>query len=252
MGRPKDSSVHSDSKIINALLYKPRRFSEFERALIEENPVEMPDDIPEDVKIKNPDAWKRFVKAHEKFWRIPRKTLARRLKALVAKGWIIRRVLPEHGHHVEYRLNFSMADKMLEELPLPELRLTRSQVKLLKKIDAVVPLKEELPGLEKLSDNEVLEIFLRLRSGEFVCPKCLEKGEEKKACNVSKDVDGRLYCRNCGEEVSSEECENLLAKVIRMEFSKKFHKSMKGTLRFFDAIDKQLEKTNYAPSRSDG
>lgn len=240
MGRPKGSTVHSDTKIILALLYKPRRFSEFEWALVKEFRGKM----PENVEAKSVEAWKRFVRGHEKFWRIPRKTLARRLKTLVAKGWIIRKILPEHGHHVEYRLDFSMADEMLEELPMPELRLTRSQVKLLKKIDAVVPLKEELVGLEKLSDNEVLEIFLRLRRGEFVCPGCLEKGEGKKACNVSKDVDGRLYCRNCGEEVLLEECEELLKEIIRKQFSRKFDKSIRETLRFFDAIDRQLEKEN--------
>lgn len=234
MGRPKGSTAHSDAKIIHALLYRPRRFSEFELALVEE----FGRDLPKDVEEKNVTFWKGFVRS----WRIPRKTLARRLKALVAKGWVIRTVLPEHGHHVEYRLNFSKSEEMLKELPVPELRLTRSQVKLMRKIDAVIPLKEELPALEKFSTKEVLEIFLRLRSGEFVCPKCLEKGEGKKALNVSKDADGRFYCRNCGEEVSLEECEEHLKDIIRKEFSKKLEKSRKEILRFFDAIDQQLEE----------
>ena len=236
MGRPKGSTAHSDSKIILALLYKERRFSEFEWALVEE----FGQDLPKDVKVKNAEFWKHFVRS----WRISRKTLARRLKALVTKGWIVRKVLPKQGHHVEYRLNFSKADEMLEKLPLPELRLTRSQTKLLKTLDAVVPLEQELPAIGKFPHERVLDIFLRLRSGQFVCPKCLKKGEGEKALNVSRDVDGRFYCRNCGEEVSLEECEELLKEIIRKEFSRKFEKSIRETLRFFDAIDQQLEKEN--------
>jgi len=234
MGRPKGSIVHSDIKIILALLFRPRKFSELEWALVEE----FQDEFVGNAKRRNDLALKHF----ERTWRLPRKTLARRLKVLVAKGWVVRGVLPEHGHHVEYSLDFSKAGEMLKELPFPKLRLTRSQIKLTRKIDAVTPLKEEIQKLDKLSIDEVLEIFFRLRSGEFVCPKCLRKGEGKKALNVSKDVDGRLYCRNCGEEVSSEECEELLKSIMRREFSKKFGNSIRETLQFFDAIDQQPEE----------
>jgi len=234
MGRPKGSTDRSDTKIILALLYRPRRFSEFEWALVEE----FGRDLPKEVKVKHPIVWKGFVRT----WGIPRKTLARRLKALVAKGWIIRTVLPIHGHHVEYRLNFSKREEMLKESPSPELHLTRSQVKLIKKAEAVTPLKEELPGLDRFSRDEVLDIFLRLRSGEFVCPKCLEKGEGERALNVSKDADGRFYCRNCGEEVLPEECEELREEIFRKNFSKISHEFMKDISRFFAAIDRQIEE----------
>jgi len=241
MGRPKGSTWHSDSKIMLALQFKPRRFNEFEWSLVEEPLFKI--SIPEDPKTKNIEAWKHRVRQHEKIWRIPRKTLARRLKVLVAKGWVIRTVLPEHGHHVEYRLNFSKREEMLKELPVPELRLTRSQAELLREVDAVIPLEEELPALGSLSHDEVLKIFLRLRGGEL-CPKCLEKGAGKKAMHVSKDNDGRLYCRNCGEEVSLEECEELLEKIRRRELNRKLDKSFREIQRFFDAIDQQLEENN--------
>lgn len=235
MGRPKGSTVHSDTKIIVALLHRPRRFSEFEWALVEEYGR----DLPEDAEARNPEYWKRFVKS----WRLPRKTLARRLKAFLAKDWVIRTVLPLHGHNVEYRLNFSKMDEMVEELPVPELRLVRSQARFMRKVDAVIPLKEELPGLEKLSADRVVEIFFRLRSGEFVCPNCLAKGECEKALDVLKNVDGRFYCRNCGQEVLLEECEKLLKQVLGKEFSKKLRKSRRETLEFLDGIRKQLEES---------
>lgn len=215
MGRPKGSTVHSDTKIILALLYKSRRFSEFEWALVEE-----------------------FGRS----WRIPRKTLARRLKALRAKGWIVRIVLPKHGHHVEYQLNFSKADEMLKELPLPELRLTRSQIKFLNTVDAVIPLEEELPAIGKFPHERVLDIFLRLRSGEFVCPKCLKESEGEKGLNVLKGADGRFYCRNCGGEILLEECEELLEEIMEKALRKGIEAGFQDVRRLLDAIDRQLRK----------
>ena len=160
---------------------------------------------------------------------------------LVAKGWVIRTVLPEHGHHVEYRLNFSKGKEMLEELPVPKLRLTRSQVRLEKKADAVFPLKEELPALDNLPHDKVLELFLRLRSGES-CPKCLLRGEGKNATNAWQDVDGKFYCRNCGEEISIEECDELLSEILERNSRKIYIEGLKDMQRFFNAIDKQLRK----------
>lgn len=237
MARPKGSTAHSDSKIILALLYKPRRFSEFENALIEE----LARDLPDDFESIDPNSWKRIFRP----WRLPRKTLARRLKALVAKGWVIKSRLPIHGRHVEYRLNFSKADEMLEELHLSEVHFTRSQIRFLKTVNAVVPLREEIPAIESFSHERVLEIYRRLRRGEFVCPKCLRKGKAEKALNVihaPEGVCGTFYCRNCSEEVSLVECEEFLKELIRKEVDRKIHKAFSDGLRFFDAIERQLEK----------
>jgi len=238
MGRPKGSTRHSDGKIIQALLYRPRRFSEFEWALIEEHSW----GLPEDIKVKRPKHWKDFVR----FWKIPRTTLARRLRELVAKGWVIRKVLPEKGHHVEYSLDFSKADEILEDLPTPDLQLTKSQKKLMKRVDAVVPLKRGLPHLRNWPNEEVIDVFLRLRSGEFVCPKCLKRGGVEKAMNVLKDADGTLYCRNCGEEIRSEECSNLLSGIQLEVLERELDAIFKEMTRFTSAIDQQLRKRRKA------
>ncbi|HDQ06592.1 MAG TPA: hypothetical protein ENN36_07720, partial [Candidatus Bathyarchaeota archaeon] len=182
MGRPKGSTVHSDTKIILALLLKPRRFSEFEWALVEDYKQGLLDDAG---KPKNPVYWKRFVKT----WRLSKKTLARRLDALVARGWVIKRRLPIHGRHVEYLLNFSKSDEILEELHIPKLKFTRSEKRLLKKIYRVVPLRDAFPELENMSSEEFLDLFCRLDGGKYVCPSCLAKGEGKKAMDVSL-IDG--------------------------------------------------------------
>lgn len=238
MGRPKNSTHHSDAKIMLALQYKPRRFNEFEWALLEIFPLE----LPEDAKEKNPVAWNRLKRSHERIWKIPRKTLARRLKALVAKGWVIRKVLPVHGHHVEYHLNFDKRKEMLRELPpLPLLSMTRSQARLSRTLDAVDPLKEEILGLENLPDDEVLEMYLRLCGGEM-CPKCFENEGAEKAMNVVKESDGRVYCRNCGREISIEECEEFLEKIMRKDSEKRSKEFYEQITKFFGAIDKQLEE----------
>lgn len=174
-------------------------------------------------------------------WRIPRKTLARRLKVLVAKGWIIRKVLPEHGHHVEYSLNSAKAEEILKALPTPNLQLTTPQKKLVKTAWVTVPVTEEFSALRNSSTEKILEVYLRLRSGEFVCPKCLKRGGVEKALDVFKDSNGRFYCRNCGEEISSDECNELLKEIMLEAFQRDLNEASKDISRFLEAIDKQLK-----------
>jgi len=233
MGRPEGSTIHSDTKIILALLLKPRRFSEFEWALVEEYGR----DLSNDAEFRNPEYWKRFVR----FQRLPRKTLARRLKALVAKGWVIKKRLPLHGRHVEYRLNFSKSDEILEDLPIPELRFTRSEKRLLKKIFRVVPLRDEFPELENMSGDDFLDLFCRLDGGKYVCPSCLVKGEGKKAMNVSLK-DGSFFCRNCCLEIKLDECKELLEGIMVKRLTKDGKAAFRDFRRFIDAIERQLSE----------
>ncbi len=234
MGRPKGSTVHTDSKIILALLFKPRRFSEFENALVDE----LAGDLLDDAEARNPDSWKRFVRP----WRLPRKTLARRLKALVAKGWVIKKRLPIHGRHVEYRLNFSKSDEMEKELPIPKLSFTRSENKLFRKVFRVVPLRDEFPELQNMSDDDFIDLFLRLDGGKYVCPYCLVKGEGKKSMNVSVK-DGKFYCRSCGVEIKLDECKELLEGIMEKRLTKDQEAAFRDFCRFMDAIERQLKNT---------
>ena len=234
MGRPEGSTVHSDTKIILALLFEPRRFSEFEWALVEEYGR----DLPNDAEARNPEYWKRFVRS----WRLPRKTLARRLKALVAKGWVIKKRLPIHGRHVEYRLNFSKSDEMEKELPIPKLGFTRSENKLFRYVSRVVALRDEFPELQKMSNNDFIDLFQRLEGGKYVCPYCLVKGERKNALNVSK-IGGRFYCRNCGKEVKLEESKELLEGIMEKRLNEDWEAAFRDFRRFMDAIERQLKNT---------
>ena len=241
MGRPKGSTLHTDNKIILALLLKPRSFGEFERCLVKEFPFKAPGFAKE----KNPEAYARLKGLHERFYRIPKKTLARRLKSLVAKGWITKKVLSKHGHHVEYELSFSKHKEILEALPVLKLILTRTQKRLLRTIDRVGPLKEEIPELIGMSYDEVLGIFIRLRAGEYVCPRCLTQGKGKRALNVSIDADARFYCRSCGEEVTIEETQKLLSETLEKNVAKRFAEGLPELQRFFQAIDKQLKSASH-------
>lgn len=234
MGRPKGSNVHSDTKIILTLLYKPRRFSEFEWALVEEYGR----DLPNDAEARNPEYWKRFVRS----WRLPRKTLARRLKALVAKGWIMKKRLPIHGRHVEYRLNFSKSDEILKEVPIPKLRFTRSENKLFRKVFRVVPLRDEFPELQKMSNDNFIDLFCRLEGGKYVCPYCLVKGEGKNSMNVSIKA-GKFYCRSCGVEIKLDECKELLEGIMEKRLTKDQEAAFRDFCRFMDAIERQLKNT---------
>ena len=227
MGRPKGSTWNTDLKIILALLYKPRKFSEFEYALVNQFCPEW----EENSKLK-----KSLIKR----WRIPRRSLARRLKHLVAKGWVKREILHKHGHHVVYSLNFSKADEILKTMPKPEISLKDSEEKLIKKAWVDVPLRNKLPKLNKLSTDEIVEIYLRLRKGEYICPNCLRKGRE--ALNVHEAVDGRLYCRNCGQEVSIDECNKLLEEVMSVAFERDMNKALTFLRQFLKAVDEQLKK----------
>lgn len=190
-------------------------------------------DLPAEIKLKNPNR-RRFFS----YWRIPPKTLARRLKALVAREWVIRRVLPEHGHHVEYSLNRDKAEEILEALPIPTLELATKD-KIVNTAWVAVPLKREFPALRDLSTDEVIRVYLRLRGGDSVCPGCLKKGEGKKALDVFKDPSGKFYCRNCGEEISPDECNELINEIMENAFKRDRHKAFRKIMRFLEEIDKQ-------------
>lgn len=239
MGRPKGSTWNTDSKIILALLYKPRSFSEFEYALVEEFSRSWADEDTKD----DPRMRELLVK----MWRIPRRTLARRLKQLVAKGWVKREIAHKHGHHVIYSLNFSKRDEILEAMPKPEVPADFFEDKFARTVRVGGSLRMKFPQLRKLPTDKIVDIYLRLQKGEFICPNCLIKGEE--ALNVHRASDGRFYCRNCGEEISADECNKLLKEVMLEAFKRVADKAFMNLERFFEAIDKQLKegKTNNVP-----
>ena len=102
-------------------------------------------------------------------------------------------------------------------------------------------LRKGFPELRNSPTEKVIDVYLRLKDGDFVCPKCLEKGGVEKALNVSNAPTGKFYCRNCGEEVSPDECYELLNKVMIEALDRDLDKAFQNISRFFKAIDKQME-----------